>query len=77
MLYFRDREKKQLDGFIRQSRYKAMAIYGRRRTGKTALILDYLDENQDVSITYFQITTFDYASCLNDFISVNPPTSIM
>ncbi len=70
MLYFRDREKKQLDGFIRQSRYKAMAIYGRRRTGKTALILDYLDENQDVSITYFQITTFDYASCLNDFISV-------
>ena len=70
MLYFRDREKEQLDNFFKQSGYKAMAIYGRRRTGKTALILDYLERNQDAPITYFQITTYDYASCLNDFVSV-------
>jgi len=70
MLYFRDREKEQLDNFVSQPRYKAMAIYGRRRTGKTALILDFLENNQDFPMAYFQITTFDYLSCLNDFISV-------
>ena len=70
MLYFRNREKEQLISFTKQPRYKAMAIYGRRRTGKTALVLDFLENNQDTSTAYFQITTFDYASCLNDFISV-------
>ena len=70
MLYFRDREKEQLDNFVSQPRYKAMAIYGRRRTGKTALILDFLENNQNSPMAYFQITTFDYLSCLNDFISV-------
>ena len=70
MLYFRDREKEQLDNFVSQPRYKAMAIYGRRRTGKTALILDFLENNQDSPMAYFQITTFDYLFCLNDFISV-------
>ena len=70
MLYFREREKEQLINFTRHPRYKAMAIYGRRRTGKTALVLDYLESNQDVSMAYFQVTTFDYASCLKDFISV-------
>ena len=70
MLYFRNREKEQLISFTKQPRYKAMAIYGRRRTGKTALVLDFLENNQDISAAYFQITTFDYASCLNDFISV-------
>lgn len=69
MLYFRNREKEQLDRFSKHARYKAMAIYGRRRTGKTALILDYLEKNQDAPVVYFQITTFDYSSCLNDFIS--------
>ncbi len=47
-----------------------MAIYGRRRTGKTALVLDFLENNPDAHLCYFQITTFDYASCLKDFISV-------
>ena len=70
MLYFRDREKEQLISFVRQPRYKAMAIYGRRCTGKTALVLDFVDHNQDASIAYFQITSFDYASCLTDFVSV-------
>ena len=70
MLYFRDREKEQLAAFAAQPRYKAMAVYGRRRTGKTALILDYMENSPDASMVYFQITTFDYASCLNDFVSV-------
>ena len=60
MLYFRNREKEQLISFTKQPRYKAMAIYGRRRTGKTALVLDFLENNQDTSTAYFQITTFDY-----------------
>lgn len=70
MLYFREREKEQLKAFANHSRYKAMALYGRRRTGKTALALDYLENNQDASAVYYQITTFDYASCLHDFITV-------
>lgn len=70
MLYFRNREKEQLISFTRHPRYKAMAIYGRRRTGKTALVLDFLENSPIAPTAYFQITTFDYASCLNDFISV-------
>ena len=66
MLYFRSREKEQLISFVRQPRYKAMAIYGRRRTGKTALVLDFIENNQEAPAAYFQVTTFDYASCLND-----------
>ena len=70
MLYFRNREKEQLISFTRHPRYKAMAIYGRRRTGKTALVLDFLENSPIAPTAYFQITTFDYASCLNVFISV-------
>ncbi|MBR1709545.1 MAG: ATP-binding protein [Clostridia bacterium] len=69
MLYFRDKEKEQLAFFLSQPRYKAMAIYGRRRTGKTALILDYIENQSDPKALYFQCTSYDYASCLSDFVS--------
>ena len=70
MLYFRNREKEQLHEFVRHARHKAMAVYGRRRTGKTALILDYYENAHDAQMVYFQCTSFDYSSCLKDFISV-------
>ena len=69
MLYFRDRERKQIIDFSAHPRYKAMAIYGRRRTGKTALILDYYDNALDAQMVYYQCTTYDYDSCLQDFIT--------
>lgn len=42
-----------------------MAIYGRRRIGKTELILKAL-ENID-NTYYFQISSFDYDVSLTDF----------
>ena len=42
MLYFRDEEKRRLKSFSERGHTRAMAVYGRRRTGKTALMLDYL-----------------------------------
>ncbi|MBQ9008595.1 MAG: ATP-binding protein [Clostridia bacterium] len=69
MLYFRDKEKEQLRFFLSQPRYKAMAIYGRRRTGKTALVLDFFENQPTPTSLYYQCTTFDYATCLFDFVS--------
>ena len=40
MLYFREKEQQRLFRFFDSASMKAMAIYGRRRTGKTELILD-------------------------------------
>lgn len=54
--------------FIHDPRMKALAIYGRRRTGKTALILDFAAENPDTKIIYYQCASYDYAACLSDFI---------
>ncbi|MBR0463177.1 MAG: ATP-binding protein [Clostridia bacterium] len=70
MLYFRDREKTQLNDFVNHPRYKAMAVYGRRRTGKTALLLDYYEHNAGAGMVYFQCASFDYMACLYDFVTV-------
>ena len=82
MLFFRDEEKKLLEKFARNSTEKAMSVYGRRRTGKTALMMDFYHfyGNGDQCV-YFQCTSFDYAVCLEDFIEVLrpivPDTSIL
>ena len=69
MLYFRENEKDLLSRFFHRTDEKAMAIYGRRRTGKTQLILDFLSENGSEDAVYFQCASFDYQTCLQDFIS--------
>ena len=77
MLYFREQEKQRLRAFIASGETKAMAIYGRRRVGKTELVLDYVRENPDDCI-YFQCASFDYAVCLSDFkMTVSPGDSIL
>ena len=71
MFYFREHELKKLNNFMSSDNTKAMAIFGRRRTGKTQLIIEYLDmcrklETAD-KIIYFQASSYDYSVCLSDF----------
>ena len=69
MFFFRDNETKTLNRFYNSKNAKAMAIFGRRRIGKTELIKNYVFHvNPDKSI-YYQCTCTDYNICLNDFIS--------
>lgn len=69
MLYFREREKKKLQDFLAGTG-RAMAIYGRRRTGKTELILDHLANNANRDVAYYQCASFDYSTCLRDLTAV-------
>lgn len=68
MLFFREREKKKLTQFVSDPQKRAIAIYGRRRTGKTSLILDFVAENSEKKILYYQCASYDYDVCLSDFI---------
>lgn len=70
MLYFREEERRKLRDFLGRESTKAMAIYGRRRTGKTALVLDFLSGDGKDTAIYYQCGSFDYQVCLADFIAV-------
>lgn len=70
MFYFREEELNQLKRFYNGDG-KACAVYGRRRVGKTELILQSLKEMPN-SI-YFQVSGFDYAEALNDFKNALKP----
>ena len=70
MFYFRDEEFQQLDRFFSHDGSKAMAIYGRRRAGKTRLLSEYMQKKSgQILYLYFQCSSYDYSSCLSDFIS--------
>ena len=74
MLYFREEEKRLLNQFVQNHSEKAMAVYGRRRTGKTALMMDFFHSHEEENLcVYYQCTSFDYALCLKDFIDVLRP----
>ena len=64
--YFREEELNILQNFY-QSKQKSMAIYGKRRTGKTELILHFI-QGKDNCI-YHQVSSddHDYSSALRDF----------
>ena len=71
MFYFREAEFRQLDRFLLSPASKAMAVYGRRRTGKTRLITEYIQKNpQKAAFLYYQCSSYDYHACLTDFLSV-------
>ena len=70
MLYFREEETRRLKSFYDRNNTKAIAIYGRRRTGKTALMLDYINGDGKGRTLYYQCTSFDYQTCLSDFVTV-------
>ena len=67
MLYFREKEQQRLFRFFDSASMKAMAIYGRRRTGKTELILDSIKKRTPGEILYFQCPGTDYETCVSDF----------
>lgn len=67
MFYFRETETSKLKDFFSSPRKSAMAIYGRRRVGKTELVLNYLSQHEAKDIVYYQVTSFDYNLALEDF----------
>ena len=71
MFYFREEEFQQLNRFLDRSESKAMAVYGKRRTGKTRLITEYIrNASENITFLYYQCTSYDYGTCLKDFLSV-------
>ncbi len=66
--YYREKELDIISRFINSEKKRALAIYGRRRTGKTELILKALESLDDSY--YFQINSFDYDTSLIDFKSI-------
>jgi AAA+ ATPase superfamily predicted ATPase len=74
MLYFREEEKRVLHQFAESATDIAMAVYGRRRTGKTCLMMDFYNSFSEMNpCVYYQCTSLDYGSCLKDFIEVLKP----
>ena len=70
MFCFREEEFRQLEKFISHSSAKAMAVYGKRRTGKTRLLTEFMQQRADgTAYLYFQCTSYDYRACLTDFLS--------
>lgn len=68
--YFRETELDKLSSFCASSDTKAMAVYGRRRTGKTRLMTEFMKLNPEIPFLYFQCMSFDYQTCLSDFLSL-------
>ena len=68
MIYFRDKEKEILRQFSENTE-KAMAVYGRRRAGKTCLMIDFYNSQGKDKCIYYQCTSYDYLDCLKDFIT--------
>lgn len=64
MFLFREKELDRLNQFLSIPSKKAFAIYGRRRVGKTVLILEFLKKNKGI---YFQCASQNYETCLLDF----------
>lgn len=82
LLYFREKEKHILQQFAGNDTDKAMAVYGRRRAGKTWLIMDFFHsfEHNNPCI-YYQCTSLNYNTCLKDFVeslkSLVPESSLL
>ncbi|MBQ9252354.1 MAG: ATP-binding protein [Clostridia bacterium] len=70
MFYFREEEKAVLKQFVASDMDKAMAVYGRRRTGKTSLIMEYYQSAEKGQCVYYQCTSYHYQTCLKDFIGI-------
>ena len=68
MFLFRENEKERLNSFLQSNTKKALAIYGRRRVGKTELLLEFMRTSGKDKGIYFQCTSQNYDICLNDFI---------
>ncbi len=64
--YFREKELELINNFFNSDNKKSLAIYGRRRTGKTELILKAIEEYK-AEAYYFQISSLDYEVSLLDF----------
>ena len=66
--YFREKEIKMIEEFIASENKKALAIYGRKRTGKTELILNAISNLENAY--YYQVSSFDYGTSIQDFKNI-------
>ena len=66
-IYFREHEFEILNRFLNNNRAKAMAVYGRRRVGKTKTVLQFILDKENA--IYFQPadSSSDYMTALDDF----------
>ena len=67
--YFREKEILKINDFFNAENKKAMAIYGRRRIGKTELVLHVLKDS-NLDSFYYQVSSPDYGTALSDFINI-------
>ncbi len=71
MFYFREEELQKLAQFCQRPETKAMAVYGRRRAGKTCLLTEFMQRHRNgMAFLYFQCMSYDYHTCLTDFLAV-------
>ena len=66
--YFREEELNKLQNFYSNEKQKSMAIFGRRRIGKSELILHFIRNLNNAY--YYQVNSLDYDASLNDFKNV-------
>ncbi|MBQ9327769.1 MAG: ATP-binding protein [Solobacterium sp.] len=69
MFYFREDEIEAVTRFSASKTAHAMAVYGRRRAGKTQLITHCKYTFLEHEMVYFQVSSGDYIECLKDFTS--------
>ena len=67
--YFREKEILKINDFFNAENKKAMAIYGRRRIGKTELVLHVLKDS-NLDSFYYQVSSPDYGTALSDFKNI-------
>jgi uncharacterized protein len=68
MFYFRDAELARLKKIYDSPTKSAIAIYGRPRTGKSALILESFRRSKDVPSFYFLCGSGTYNAVLSQFV---------
>jgi AAA+ ATPase superfamily predicted ATPase len=69
MFYFRKDELERLKKVYRSPEGGAVALYGRRRTGKSALILESFKETPEIPSLYFLCASSTYQGVLDQFRS--------
>lgn len=69
MFYYREQELKRLKKVYTADKPAAIAVYGRRRTGKSELILESLRECSEIPSFYFLCGSSTYTGILKQFVS--------
>ena len=69
MFYYRKEEIEKIERFYRMDESKAMAVYGRRRIGKTQLMVQCANHSLKGRMIYYQVSNPSYDVAVEDFKS--------